>query len=412
MKPSDNSTLAPSAGVRGSQPSAGPQRSVEELQGLIDHVAAFSLYASPDGSRNAASSGSGFVTSLKLARFNVVMQPPSGASVRAVNTFGEAVGLLNIRWFIIPNDFVARPDREPMACRFDPALSQRFVMQEATFKFGQSRDGFRGFGTGRTFPMLVGNEPQAVACAVGNLVEGFGKFQGCTGNFTLCGSLQSNGFEGHIVVRIMDADGRLCTPAKLPDLQTQASPKTNVTYLSWTGEKSNGLELANRLSFAPNGQPRGMNIPIEINALELDCACSRDLQIKHFTVGEVVAHEASFGKGSVPGATMAGTPLSPFLFDGVAYYNFVDSTDRTVGTLTVSIIEGRRFDVKFADAPDVPGLRFGWFGPVLCGSGCFEGVEGMVYGSVGAILYPPPGVHMYRPFCGARLTDPRGKFLA
>jgi hypothetical protein len=171
------------------------------------------------------------------------------------------------------------------------------------------------------------------------------------------------------------------------------------------------VEFENRFSFGSNGKIRGLNVPVQIMPVHLDCACAGGFQGKNFAVGDVVAYERSFGQGSVPGASPAGTALRPFLFDGVARFDFFDGGE-TVGTLTANFLEGRRFDVKLPDAPNAPALRFGWFGPIISGSGCFHGAEGMMYGSTSSILYPPPGFHLFRPFHAARIYDRQGKFRA
>jgi len=413
-KTSDDPTLAygvPNPDAAGSNPNTGAEPSAETLQHLMDQVAGFSLYATPDAAREARG-GWGFVTSEILSRFSIALQSPSRLGVQARNTFGELVGRLDIRWYMIPDNFVARPDREPPAYEFNPTISQRFVMQEATFTFGDGRDGFRSFGTGRTFPTMMGNQPRVVAAAIGNVVEGFGKFRGHEGNFTICGDLTSNGFSGHILVRAIDSGGELRTQAELPALQLHANPDQDTTYLLWSGHKRKGMELENRFSFGSDGQIRGLNVPIQVMPVHLDCACAEGFQGKDFAVGNVVAYERSFGQGSVPGANPVGTALRPFLFDGVARFDFFDSGGKTVGTLTANFLEGRRFDVKLPGAPHAPALRFGWFGPIVCGSGCFHGVEGMMYGSTSSILYPPPGFHLFRPFHAARIHDPQGKFRA
>jgi hypothetical protein len=386
--------------------------SADSLQRLMDEVAGFSLYACPDLSSKAEGGSGRFVGSATLARFNIALQPPSKHGVRASNTLGESVGRLDIRWSMIPNEYLARPDREPPSCPLAPAVSQRFVMQEATFTFGEGRDGFRSFGTGRTFPMMVGNQPRVVAAAVGNVVEGFGRFRGHEGNFTICGDLQPNGFRGHIIVRMIDPAGELRTQADLPAIQVQAAADPHTTYLQWGGQKGPGKDQENRFSLGPDGQVKGMNIPLLVKLLRLDCAFARDFQIKNFEMGEVIGREIGFGKASVPGADPVGSPLSPFLFDGVAHYNFLDGAGTSVGTITTNVLEGRRFDMKLAGAPDAPALRFGFFGPIIAGSGCFHGVEGMIYGSTGSVLSPPPGIHVITHFCAARITDPHEQFRA
>jgi hypothetical protein len=406
-----SSTVATPRDVNSAQASAG-KASPEIIQRLIDQVAGFNLFVVPDGRNTSGGNGTGLVLSEALHRFDVTLQPPTSQGLQAANIFGESVGKVDIQWFMVPDAFVARPDRQPPATRLDPSISQRFVMQETTFSFGDGRDGFRTFGTGRTFPMLVGNESRVVVGGIGNLTEGFGKFRGHEGNYTICGDLTPDGFKGNVLVRIQDNNGNLRTQSELPPIQPQGDPDPQTTYLLWTAQKGTGSDQENSASFGPDGQLRGLNIPTQLKLVELDFAASNGFQARDIKVGEVIGREIGFGRGSVPGATPAGTALSPFLFEGVARYSFFDSSGRTAGAITTNVLEGRRFDMQLPDAPTAPGLRFGFFGPILYGQGFFKGCEGMFYGATASVFNPPPGDHVITHFYMARINDPQGKFRA
>jgi hypothetical protein len=334
--------------------------------------------------------------------------------VQATNTFGEAVGKLDLEWFIIPDDYLARPDRRPVAIPLDPGVSQRLAMQRMTFRFGDGKDGFDSFGTGRTFPMMVGNQPRIVVSAVANVVEGFGKFRSHEGNFTICGDLTPSGFKGNILVRFQDPRSELRIQGALPAIQPQREPDSQTTYLLWTGRKGEeqaGVE--NHFSFGPDGQVRGLDITTQLKTLHLDFAVVSGFQGKSFAVGKhIMGLEIGFGRGSVPNASAAGTPVSPFLFEGVAQYGFLNSNGRTVGTILTNVIEGRRFDMFLPGVPGDLAWRFGFFGPIIYGTGCFEGVEGMFYGSSGSVFFAPPDGHVVTHFYMARINDPEGKFRA
>ena len=393
--------------------SAGPGLPAQVLQQLVDQAAGFNLFAVPEQAGGECSDGAtGFVVTARLHRFDVLLQSPDTGKVQATNVFGEAVGQLNMRWSMIPDDFLARPDRQPPPTKLNPALSQRFVMQEMTFLFGNGEDGFRSFGTGRTFPMMVGKQSRIVIGAIGNVTEGLGKFRGHVGNFTLCGDLAPNGFQGNVLVRFQDSQGDLRTQAALPPIQPQPAPDPETTYLLWAAQK--GLEqpgLQNHFSFGPDGQVRGVDITTQLRLLQFDFAAPRNFEVKNFTVSqEIMGLEIGFGRGSVPNAPPTGTPLSPFLFEGVAQYSLLDRNGKTLGALLTNVIEGRRFDMTLPGAPGAPATRFGFFGPIVYGTGCFAGVEGMFYGSSGSVFYPPPGDQIVTHFYMARLNDPNGKF--
>ena len=393
--------------------SPGPGLPARAIQKLVDQSAGFNLFVVPNQSTGSGNNGAtGFSTTGQLHRFDVLLQQPSTGKVQATNTYGEIVGDLNMQWSMIADDFLACPDRQPPATKLNPAVSQRFAMQEMTFRFGSGEDGFKSFGTGRTFPMMVGNQPRIVVGAIGNVTESFGKFRGHGGNYTLCGDLTPNGFQGNVLVRFQDSQHDLRTQDNLPSIQPQAEPDSGTTYLLWAaqkGEEQPGVQ--NHFSFGPDEQVRGMDITTQLKILQFDFAEPRSFAIKDFAVGQdIIGLEIGFGRGSVPGASPTGTALSPFLFEGVAQYSFFDPRGKTVGALLTNVIEGRRFDMALPGAPGAPATRFGFFGPIVYGTGCFAGAEGMFYGSSGSVFYPPPGDHIVTHFYMARLNDPNGKF--
>ena len=395
---------------------AAESPSAEAVQKLVDECAGFNLFVIPDRTgRNDRSAGEAgaFPGTHTLKRFDVALQTPTERGVLSSNTFGETVGSLDIQWFMMPDSFVARPDRQPPTTQLDPTVTQRFAMQETTFRFGQGDDGFKCFGTGRTFPTLIGDHPRVVIGAIATVLEGFGKFKGLSGNLTLCGDLGPQGFQGNILVRFQDPQSQLRDQRVLPPIQAHSDLDPEVTYFLWAGQK--GAEqpgLQNHFSFGPDGQVRGMNITTQQRTLDLDFAAPEDFRTNSFSIGKsVVGLEIGFGRLSVPDANPVGTQLNPTLFEGVARYSFIDSRGTTVGTVLTSLIEGRRFDMPLPGVP-VPGLRFGFFGPIVAGTGCFAGAEGIFYGASGSVFNPPPGDHIVTHFYMMRLHDPAGRFRA
>jgi hypothetical protein len=394
------------------------------LQQLVDQVAGFNLFALPEMGRADAGiclpgdskSLIGFRVREAIHRFDIGLKLPSlKTGLRASNLLGEVAGRLDLRWLVVPYDFMARPDQEPPPTLLDPSRSQRFVMREATFTFGDGRGGLRSFGTGRTFPVLAGGQPKLLAAAVGNITEGFGEFRGHEGNFTLCGEwVPRRGFLGHVLVRVLDPERRLRTQCELPPLQERPDPDPGTTFLMWAAQKGKGADQENRFSIAPDGGVRGMNIPTQLKRLYLGCAAEEAgcFRCSDFRTGEVIGREVGFGRGAQPEAPPTGTAVSPYLFEGVARYSFHDEQGNPVGAITTNVLEGRRFDVRLPDAPGEPALRFGFFGPIIFGSGCFRGAEGFFYGSSGSVFKPPPADHVITHFYMARLNDPEGRYRA
>jgi hypothetical protein len=156
-----------------------------------------------------------------------------------------------------------------------------------------------------------------------------------------------------------------------------------------------------------------MNITTQLRLLQLDCAAPSEFMVRPFSMSkEIIGTEIGYGRLPVPGASQVGTQMDPTLFEGVSEYTFFDEKGKTVGSILANFVEGRRFDFVIPDAPGVPGLRFGFFGPIIWGSGCFAGAQGMFYGSSASVFNPPPGDHIITHFYMMRLSDPTGRFRA
>jgi hypothetical protein len=376
-----------------------------ELARLVDQAASFHLLAVPGPDRAQT-----------LHRFDLELEPPSAAhGVRGANTVGESAGRLDLRWSVIPWSWAARPDRQPPAERLDASRSQRITLQEAIFTFANG-DGFRSFGTGRTFPVMAGGRARLTVAAVGNLVEGLGRLRGRQGNFTLCGELTADHqIEGHIMVRIVDPDGSLRTGAAPAPAAPPPNPTPDVTYLTWIAQKGESADQENYFSFSQDGQVRGVNIPVALHPVQTGIASLADgLRVRHLTVGpEVIGLEIGFGRETQPRTSISGTGLNPYQFEGVSEYTFYDRDGRTsVGAFKANFLEGRSFEMELPGAPGQSSLRFSYYGVITGGTGCFRGVQGMLYGTAGSVFNPPPSDHVISNLYVARLHDPDGRFRA
>jgi len=399
-----------------SPPAADRARQRERVQHLVDQAASFNLLALPDSSSGPGPTGGSpgdIQQRLTLHRFDITLDGPSESGVRGVNSVGPKVGTLDIQWSLIPYDFQAIPGRRASATPLNPGVTQRFVMQEATFRFNGGDDGFRTFGTGRTFPMMAADRPRLVVAAIGVVMEGFGRFRGLDSNFTICGELSPERvFSGHIMVRAVDQDSVLLADGDLPAGGSGPKGEQDTSYLTWIGQKGEGPDQENQFSVDPQGQVRGLNIPVDLRRVFVAFTVDGGFRAAPLKTTDVVGREVGFGRGSVPGASPSGNSLNPFLFEGVSLYTFYDSGGNTVGTLTANVLEGRRFDVQLKRAPQEPALRFGFFGPIIFGTGCFKGAQGVLYGASGSVFKLPPDIHVISNWYVLRLLDAEGKFRA
>jgi hypothetical protein len=396
----------------------------DEIQSLVDQAASFNLFVAsheptPGGLIRRLGKGGeiiGFECSETVHRFAIDLDLPTVQSgVKAANRLGARAGRIDFRWMIAPHDFVARPGLEPPPTPLDCSRSQRLTIQQAVFTFGDGTYGLRSFGAGRTFPMMVQGKPQLAVAAVGVFTEAFGRLQECEGNFTLCGQLSPQGtFLGHIMVRILDPLGVFRTRGELPPIEAAENPDPATTFLTWIAQKGKTPDQENSVSLNPDGQMRGLNIPVALKRVEVDFApCgTRGLTALDLTTGEIIGREIGFGREASPRTGVNGTALTPFQFEGVSRYTFYDSEGRNVGAFTANVLEGRSIQVALPRAPDQPALRFGYFGPIIQGFGCFRGAQGFLYGAAGSVFAPPPSDHVISNMYVARISDPEGRFRA
>ena len=406
-----------SVAVAAPQAVSPPEYSPEFLQGLIDESCCFNIFVSPSGSqgdtcRCPAGRIVGFRSVSDIRRFAMGLDISANTGVRGSNLTGEVTGKLSFGWLLMPHDYHAFPGCRPPQTDFDRTVSQRFVMTEMNFTFGDGPDGFRSFGTGRTFPVESAGQPRLTVAAVGNITEGFGRFRGHEGTYTLCGELEpEQGFVGHITIRVADPQNTLRDAKSLPVINPVADPDPSGAYLFWTAQKGRGASQANSASLDPQGRMRGLNIPTQLKGCSLDFTVQKDgFQAAAYKAGAIIGREIGFGRGSDPIAPPTGTPLSPYLFEGVAQYSFFTPDGDTLGSLTTNVIEGRRFDLLLPRAPGEVAWRFGFFGPIVLGTGCFQGAEGIFYGASSSVFKPPPGDHVITHQYAARLIDPDKRF--
>ncbi len=353
-----------------------------------------------------------------IHRFQINFVPPSmSGGIRSANTVGEEVGGLDLWLQAIPHDFYARPDLVPPAEPLDRTRSQRVVLQEATVTFGDGPDGFRGFGTGRTFPMMMSGRPKLVTAVVGNVTEGLGKLKGHEGNFILCGDLEENGdFVAHLMVRFGDTAGELRTSGSLPAIQPVTDPAPHTTYFTYIAEKGHGADQLNHFSFAPGSKiPRGVNIPVELKRVCVDFALesSGGVVASDLGIGGIIGREIGFGRETAPRKSYSGTAETPFQFEGVSEYFLYDAEGRTVGSFVVDFYEGRTIETSLPQPPGQPALRFGYYGAIVGSKGYLKGLQGMMYGNGRSVFDPSkPDQHVISNHYIIRVHDPDGRFRA
>ncbi len=387
----------------------------ETVQGLLDEAAYFNLHSQPHPHHclpilNINSSGDliGFHVAENLHRFNVELKserPPS--ALRARNRVGEHLASMRHRWMLMPEDYVARPGQEPPPVPLDVSRSQRFVMLDSHFVLGQGEDSFSGFGTGVTYPVVIGGQRQLLAQAVGTIMEGRGRFQKHEGTYTYCGKLTPRGFTGSLLLRVMDAESSLRTDADLPPMRMSEGSEPGITYIVFRGQKRDHNQKT-EYKIGPGGDISGLHVMQQLRILHVDSAAMR-------REGEI---RASSRQGPVIGSMTAeitfnllhpgapGTADSPIPFKSYNTFTFLDPDGKVLGTIEADGGEGRTFNLALAGAPKQQALRFGGFGPIVKSSGWFSGIQGLMTDNSVVGIAP----HALATFYVLRIHDPEGRF--
>ena len=385
----------------------------ETVVQLLDQAAFLSMFSIPARGRSIAipsRNGAG-IAGLRireqLHRFSLSMEPPSRSGVTTHHAIGEQLAHWEHRWMFVPDGFPALPGRDVPETTFDPSRSQRFVMFDSACTFENGRDGFHGFGTGRTYPMHVGSQPQLYAAAVGSILEGFGKFKGHEGTYTYCGSLsQQEGFTGSVFCRVVDPQSDLRTESSLPSMEVWPNPETGISYLAFRGQKKDRTQKT-AYNFGPNGQVAGLNVHQQLRQVQIDTAArGRGGARSVMNVGPVIGSMSARILFNLLNPGAPGTALSPIPFQSYNEYTFSAPDGRTIGTIVADGGEGRTFNLQLVGAPGQQALRFGGFGPIVKSSGFFEGMEGLMVDNSVVGVAP----HALSTLYILRVNDPDGKY--
>jgi hypothetical protein len=382
-------------------------------QNLLDQTAYFNMFSSPEArsctktliSGDSPAEIIGFNMREQLRRFQVAVSSDC-SRFKVTDRVGEPVGSMSSRWMLAPEDFHELPGREPSPTRLDASRAQRFVMLDGHGQLGPREDGFYGFGTGSTFPVTINGSPQLLVAAVGSISAGLGKFDGCEGTYTYCGSLSpESGFTGNVLLRVPDPEGRFRTDSTLSDMEECLCREPGVWYLLFRGQKAD-RSWKTRYTFGADGQPNGFRLEQELRVLDLEFTSHghRGLRTSQ-RMGEVIGRMTShvFLNLINPGA--AGTVSAPITFQSRNEFALTTSGGRVLGSFVAEGGEGRSFRTGFGNSSRLPTLRFGAFQKITAGTGIFSGLEGLLTDNSIASLSP----HVTSTLYVVRFCDPTSK---
>jgi hypothetical protein len=379
---------------------------LEVVQELLKRAAYFTIFnvANPQQPNKPILSSSGAMIGVEvneeLHRFDIQVERPTvERGLRAINRLGDAVGKVHIRWMVIPDGFEAAPGREPPPTPLDPSRSQRFTMLDGSLRFlDRLGSGIDGFGSGRTFPVMVSGKSQLRIGAVIDVLKGYGALQGVKGTLGINGYIEPpEGLALSLTMRIMDPEKKLDTPSALAPLHEIPNSDPGSLFLVFLGEP-------NRDRWTTGGGPGSGDRPQELLRLvhvSFDLGTSKGLR-SQTTTGLIV--------GSVSGDLWFNPSNNGSVFPipfqtANGHFTFFDREGKTIGTLRANIVEGRAFRTELHGAP-MPVFRFGGFGPFLGGTGQFSGAVGMMSVNSAVSIFP----RTFSNFYVLRISDPDGRF--
>lgn len=341
-------------------------------------------------------------------RFRIAVEEEGRGGLQAVNVLGDLAAHVGIRWLTTPDDFFATPHRDPPPTPISPDRQQRFVMLDGRFDFVDADgSGIRGFGTGRTFPQVIAGEPSLVIGANIVVLEGLGRLAGLDGCVVVNGFIRPpTELFIQIMMRVMDPAKRLETPWELSPIHPHPSADPTATFLTFLGEED--PDRPTELIRAPDGTMIGSRVHELLRLVDLGFDLGpggRRLQARTRT-GPVVGRLATRLDFNPLDPTTPGTSLSPIPYrtrEGIL--SFLDGAGRELGTLKADVVEGRGFRTELEGAP-MPVFRLVGFGPLLEGTGCFQGVRGMLSMNGVVSVFPRTLSNLYV----LRIEDPEGRY--
>jgi hypothetical protein len=390
------------------------------VQQLLDQAAWFNIFVVPTerrarriGSLRRISGGS---VNGSLHRFKIDMATPSvQAGVKAKNILGQRSGDFRLQWFLISDDAHVMPGQVVMPpILLDPAHSQRFVMREASFIFGNGEDRFTSFGMGRIFPEFDDHQTRLRAVGIGNVTDGAGKFKDAQGTYVMAGEFTEFGeFAGSVLLRVADPNNIFHSQNALVPFVPSSEPDPRLfvpdtTYLLVRSQKS-GPNQETTFNLGPLGQVRGINVPQEFRMCKVDFSTEGPGGLQSANAfGAPIGGEYSMSAIDPLHPGPPPTADSPGPFQGIGTYFFRGADGNDVARFNPQFLEGRTFPMDLTCAPGQPASRFGFLGPILNGERYFKGAEGIVLGVAGVAIMP----HVFSGMQIMCLTDSDGKFRA
>lgn len=392
-----------------------PTHPFETVQYHLDRATWLNLYAAPIGRRGeqpwlvpdrrdyfGINGGYGFDLASRLHRFDSRIRCATDGSPRIRQAVGRPLGEVRARVLFGPPDLSWAPGREPPIRIFDPWRPQSFALLDVAARFGSGDDGFRGYGTGRTYPISVGGRPVLLAAAVGNVETGYGRLGGLEATFVLNGHFHELGFEGSLTCRVVDPEMQLAAGDDPSPVEQTSEVSPLSTFVVLRGQKA---DPSVRTEYGP---PPGQGLvslvtPAQMRAVEFGTTAEEGGGPRsRMQVGEVVAN--LLADVSLDILAPPGTSERPNGFTTHNTYTFAGGDADSANAIEARVELGRSFALSFPGLPDQPAMRYGGVGPVVGSRGRLSGAVGLL--SVNSAIGVAP--HALSMLNILQIVDPEG----
>jgi hypothetical protein len=248
---------------------------------------------------------------------------------------------------------------------------------------------------------MVNGKPQLAIGANGNMMEGWGIFEGVQGSYVINGFIEplTGGLFLQMVFRIIDVAGRFTAHTALTPLDPIPDPDPSSTFVTLFGEQDPDNPIQQNFS---NGKLVGatVNEILRTASLGFDKGPTGNGLRTTKSAGPVIGYMRTVL--SIDPLSAPGTALSPVpWYTTSTEIKFFNTNGSTAGTLEANVVEGRAF---LTQLPGVPiALRLVGFGPLLGGTGELSGAQGMLSVNSLISLQPPDLYNVYV----IRFADPK-----
>lgn len=353
----------------------------EQVERWLDEAVILNLYAIPKSRSNTAIKDAdgvviGFVVDAVLHRFDEEW-PRKERSLPITNQIGPPVATLSQRCLFIPDEYRALPGKEPPPTRLDRSRSQRFVILESEVTLSDGRHVFFAFGTGRTYPMPVADgQSELQISAISEVIDGQGQFRNEMGTCTFCGSLTDGinyKYQGNVLIRFIDSGHQSAliheASSRMPSRNLEDF-EPGTTYLIYRGRKPT-RDSRTEYTFDASGEVEGLSLQQELHSIKSGRKFEEEIR-SSVHEGQLIGQMTANVLFNILNPGAPGTSLSPIPFKSINRFSF-GRENVSFGDFEVTGGEGRTFNFSFPQAPRQRGLRFAAFGPIVNGTGIFQG---------------------------------------